>query len=471
MKINNYKYLCKVFDSVLEQTSLIEIVANNYLHIINAHPQSLKKYSLSLKLNLLLFFRSKFIIIFRLIQSIFKNTVHKPAETDILFVSHLTNISQHSHEDDAYFGNLPKILNNNKIKNGIALINHIKVNCKPKNYRKTNFTSRYILDTNLRFISELKLIKSQIKSKKKLKKKLKDLKIDRLLSKEILNYHHSPDTYNAIRIAKQVADIAKKSNAKCVITTYEGHAWERLVYQCVRKNNPSIMCYGYQHAAISKYHHSINKSLQDQFNPDIIFTSGLITKRFLKKNKRIKSKIICLGSFKQLHQKIQKNVRKCCLVVPEGIFSECISLFKFSYDYALEHKNQKFIWRLHPILNLKILKNKISFFKNLPKNIIISEEKLNDDIKKCDYVLYRGSTSVLSAISAGLSPIYYKRFRNELSIDPIYEVLEGKFIVSNIIELHKSLNTKVSIKQKIKLQKFSINYFTPININSLLKSV
>ena len=469
MNLNRYKKLCSLFDTILLSSSAPEIIANSYLHIVNTHPQSLKKYSFSRKLRIRVFIRSRLVTMFRLLQSILTPPpLLKNHNSDILFVSHLTNTSQQLQENDAYFGNLPSFLIKNNISSSIALINHIKTDIQISDAWKKSVVSRFILSDTLDFLSELKICISQKKSKRKLVKVLRDLNVNKLHAKNILNHHFSPDTYNAIRIAIQVACIVKKTGANFIITTYEGHAWERLVYYHVRKINPNIKCFGYQHAALSKHNYAIKRPLKDPFNPDVIFTSGVITQEVFRENRQIKSKITCLGSFKYLPYSIKKNTVKCCLVVPEGIFSECLLLFKFSLEYAIQHQNQKFIWRLHPILNFDILQKKNSFFKKLPDNIDISERSLDDDIKKCNSVLYRGSTSVLRAISGGLSPIYYKKSTDELSVDPIYNILDGKFIVCNTLDLYHALHKKVSAKQMLELQDFSINYFTPMNENSLL---
>jgi len=408
--------------------------------------------------------------VFRLLQSILTPPPFlKDHNSNVLFVSHLTNSSQLLQENDAYFGNLPSLLIKNNISSSIALINHIKTDLQISDAWNKSVVSRFILADTLDFLSELKICISQKKTKIKLVKILRDLNVDNLHAKNILNHHFSSDTYNAIRIAIQVASIVKKTGASFIITTYEGHAWERLVYYHVRKINPKVKCFGYQHAAISKHNYAIKNPLKDPFNPDVIFTSGEVTQKEFRDNRQIKSEITCLGSFKHSPYSIKKHIVKSCLVVPEGIFSECVLLFKYSLEYAKQHQNQKFIWRLHPILNFDLLQKKQSFFKNLPDNIDISERSLDDDIKKCNSVLYRGSTTVLRAISRGLIPIYYQKSTDELSVDPIYNISDGKFIVCDTSDLYYALHKTVSAKQMLELQDFSKNYFTPVNKNSLLK--
>ena len=330
-----------MFDKILLSTSTPEIIANDYLHFVNSHPRSLKKFSQSKLLRIIFFTRSLIIMIIRLIKSIFKKkNVLKNHKSDVILVSHLTNISQQFEEHDAYFGNLPTLLKKHKISSTLVLINHIKADLNILNTGKKPLFTRFILNETLDFLSELKLCIYQIKNKKKLFKILQKLNIDKNHSKNILIHNFSPDTHNALRIAKQVALIIKKTGANFIFTTYEGHAWERLVYYYTRKINPNIKCFGYQHAAISKHNYAINRPLQNYFNPDVILTSGLITQKIFEDNKHIKSKITCIGSFKPLPEATNKDTTNSCLVVPEGILSECILLFGLSAKYAKKHKNQ-----------------------------------------------------------------------------------------------------------------------------------
>ena len=472
MNKNRHQELCKIFDQILTNDPTPQIVANNYLHILNLDPESLKKYNPSNAENIWLSIRSKLVFLVRIFQSIFNTKhdydhLHGHIKSDVLFVSHLTNEKQFSKSDDAYFGDLPELLLKCNVNSSIALLRHISVNDKKilKGWQSGKIP-RFVLNPSLFFLSEIKLYLTQIKSKKQLHSTLKRLPIDAKIAKCILRYHYS---LSAIRIAKQVADIAKKTNAKFVITTYEGHAWERLVYYYVRKVNPDIKCFGYQHAAVLEYQHAIKRPLSAEYNPDIIFTSGLVTKYIFEKEGLKGSEIVCLGSPKNLIPNMVINKVQSCLVVPEGMISECLILFKLSLEYARQHKNQKFIWRLHPLLSFEKLKKQSSIYKGLPDNIILSEGCLDDDIQKCSSVLYRGSTAVVNAINAGLKPIYYQQSSDELCIDPIYTHKNGKSIVHNQEELGLALDRDIDAKTMQSLHGFAQDFYTPLDVSALLK--
>ena len=307
--------------------------------------------------------------------------------------------------------------------------------------------------------------------KKRLKKQLKDLQINKALAKDILLHHMSSSTFNALRIAKQVAEIASRTNAKFVVTTYEGYSWERLVYYYTKNNNPNIKCFGYQHGAVFENQHAIKQSLGKKYDPDFILTSGLLSQAIFKQIQSIKSSIVCLGSPRHNSAGMVLNKAQCCLVVPEAMVDECLTLFKFSLTYAKQHQEQRFIWRLHPLLSFEKLKKHNNIFKELPDNICLSEDSLGEDIKKSDSVLYRGSTAVVNAINAGLKPIYYQQSTDELSIDPIYQQQKGKDIVFNQKDLRLALNKDIDAEVKQSLQNFAQDFYTPLDVQALKQAM
>jgi hypothetical protein len=466
-----------LFDKILNHKESNHcIVANPYLHILRNHPEFLKVYNTSQVEKLWLSIRSKLIFLVRIFQSMFNGKYdylyNESVKFDVLFVSHLTNEQQLLKGDDVYFSDLTDQLLGHGVSSGISLIKHTKVNKhKILNGWIGSKIPRFILSSSLNFLTEVNLYLAQKKTKRQLKSILEDLRIDEKLAKDILRYHLSSGTLNSHRVAKQVADIVRKTGAKFVVTTYEGHAWERLVYYYVRKINPNIKCLGYQHAAIFKHQHAIKRSLGNEYDPDIILTSGLISKDIFKQWQLKGSEVVCMGSPKHLKPNITTGKNQSCLVVPEGFVSECLILFNISLEYAKQHRSQRFIWRLHPLLSFKKLKKQSSIFKNLPDNITLSEANLEDDINQCDSVLYRGSTAVVNAINVGLKPIYYRKSADELSIDPIYTHKKGKSIVHNQEELGLALDRDIDAKTMQSLQDFAQDFYTPLNVNIFLKAL
>jgi hypothetical protein len=462
-----------IFDKILLHKDIQPyIVANTYLHILNNSKEFIEKHSLTTIERISQSIRFKLVTLVRVFQTILYKKYfikQKNINSKILFVSHLTNRQQLFQDYDSYFGDLPNQLSHHKIDSTIVLINHINAkNPQTSSLWKDSKVHRLILNLSLDFLSEIKLYFAHRKSKKRLNYILKELGIDKADTKKILNNHCSANTFNALRIAKQVTDIAEKIGAKFIITTYEGHAYERLVYYYARKLNPSIRCFGYQHAAVFENQHAIKRSLGSEYNPDIIFASGKVSQRILSECKLLRNlKIICLGSPKHSKPKVLTDRIDCCLVVPEGNIRECLYLFELSYIYANQNKNQTFIWRLHPLLSFKKIKKYSDILKKLPDNIFLSESDLDEDVQKSDSVLYRGSTAVVNAISAGLRPIYYQHSYDEPIMDPIYQQLKGKEIIFNQKDLGLALKRKVDSKIKQSLQNFAQDFYTPFDIQKL----
>ena len=474
MKLTRFQELCDDYDQILINNTTPEIIANQYLHIIKAHPDSLKKYNLPRIFRIYLPLRFLAIQIIRILKSILvkKPDFNKNSSSEVLFISHILNAKQLSQDSDTYFGELPNQLTEKGFNSSIALINHIRIsNHKCSNSWKKSNVKRVILSPTLGFLSEVRLFIAQMQSRKKLNNIMRRLKIDKHLAKAALIYHFSSGTFSSLRIAIEVENIIKKSNIKYIITTYEGHAWEALVYYFARRANPNIKCFGFQHSAIFENQNVIRRALSFDYSPDIILTSGVIAKNTFKKSHSKDSKVLCLGSCKNLKPIFSSGQPNYCLVIPEGIISECLILFEISLNYANEYPNQKFIWRLHPLLSFNKLKKISNIFKKIPKNILLSEDDLNDDIEKCSSVLYRGSSAVVNAINSVLKPIYFQSFCDDLFIDPIYQLKQGKFIVKNLDELSIAFEKDSDLLSKQSLQDFAQNFFMPLNIDIVLKEM
>ena len=470
-----YELLCRIYDKVLLHDSVSKyIVANTSLHILREHPDFLKKYQILFTSSRL---KSKFDTVFwlgrytlisfiRIFSSLFNTKawycVGGLRKSDVLFVSHLINEEHLSNKDDFYFHDIPEKLASIGLSSSVALINHVK----HKNSPDTGF--KILLSPTLSFISELTIFFKQWSSIGLLKQLFRRNEVPPNLSRKALIGELSSDTANTLRIAKQIGMLLKKTESKFLVITYEGHAWERLVFYEARKVNPNIKCIGYQHAVIFEHQHAIRRLLRSEYNPDVILTAGNVAKKQFDNLKYSSSIVVkCLGSHKSRAVVPSKNVKvRKCLVVPEGIISESILLFEFSLQCAKEILDYQFVWRLHPLLSFEKLKKHSKVFNELPENIELSKISLNSDIERCDAVLYRGSTAVVEAVNAGLMPIYYAN-NEELSIDPIYDQKLGKYVVRNVKEFINSIKYPIDSNEQKKLSEYAQNFYTPLDYKLL----
>ena len=288
----------------------------------------------------------------------------------------------------------------------------------------------------------------------------------------------SPDTKKNLIIFKNLKSIFSDYEFKNLITTYEGFSWERLAFSACNKINIKAKRVGYQFAGFTKNQHSIFRKLNSKFDPDIIWTCGLITKKMLNK-KTFSKKIYSIGTERSALTKFKKKKRSfkklTCLVTPEGIQNECKILYNFAIDGAMKLPRVLFILRSHPIFNISKDFNNLKDSNKLPKNIIISNKPLMEDILRSDICLYRGSTSIITALQCGVYPLYLN-LKNELNIDPLFSLNYWKSEINDLNDFNKFIEQSYfkkidSSKSRLKAINFANNYFSNYSKINVLKSL
>jgi hypothetical protein len=129
------------------------------------------------------------------------------------------------------------------------------------------------------------------------------------------------------------------------------------------------------------------------------------------------------------------------LVLPEGIGSECIYLFEFALECARRLPEARFIFRTHPVLPFERLEPNIRGYYPVPDNVEVSRGRpIEDDFARATYLLYRGSSTVIYAVLAGLKPFYIVR-PDEIDLDPLYELAEWREHVHSVDDRYTSLQS------------------------------
>ena len=213
--------------------------------------------------------------------------------------------------------------------------------------------------------------------------------------------------------------------------------------------------------------------LIDVYNPQIILTSSLMAKNMLKSDLRFRNILIeSIGSNRAIQKvglKSDTKSQKRCLVLPEGFMSECVLLFNFSLECAKLNPELIFIWRIHPIMTFSQIIKTNSHYNELPKNIFLSDKELDEDILRCHFALYRGSTAIIKAVAAGIKPAYYKKTEEEMTIDPLYRINEGKIILTAPAEFNDLLVENKNYKgDSQKIIQFCQRYYDAIDPTFLL---
>ncbi len=391
---------------------------------------------------------------------------------EIILISHCVN-SKQSEKYDTYFGNFEKILKKENFSYVKLLINHTRLPSSILNSKKKK-TNEIFIEEYLNLFGELKILYIKFEAVIDILILLLNQKINLKISKNLFFSLFDSQTTFSIRLNLQIKNFIKRLNPKFVILTYEGFSWERMCINAIKKFDKNIKCIGYQHTILSDDHYAVYRKIKGEYNPDFIWSSHRSSFKYLKKKSQIKkSKIIFVGNFKERKKiKINNLSRKKILVIPEGIYTECNLLFKLTLDIARKYKNFEFIWRLHPVIDIKkvysILKIKN---EDLPRNITISNNNLEKDSRKALFVIYRGSAAVLTAVLNRCLPLFYEVNLN--NFDPLIKIFNKKNYFKSKKDLFRLMKnnhySKKNLKSKIK--KIEEDFFSPINKSNILKTL
>ena len=126
------------------------------------------------------------------------------------------------------------------------------------------------------------------------------------------------------------------------------------------------------------------------------------------------------------------------------------------------------------------------FISNLNESWIVDRMKeefsnyypdiVTHDIKKCDIILYKGSSVCIEAVMNGLIPLNFHEDKNCFSYDPLYKVNNFKVRNSKMIKLFVNSLDKKEKRAKIKkntgkIQKYCELYFQKLNQSSLINNL
>ena len=231
------------------------------------------------------------------------------------------------------------------------------------------------------------------------------------------------------RLHDQIEIICRHFAPSLVVTLYEGHAWERCVWHAARTVNQKTICVGYQHVILRKNSHAIRRSLHPDrsgYDPDLLLTMGEITQKMLERSHRLKNVAkLVYGTHRRIGSRIEVRIPKTIpafLVLPEGVESESIYLFDMALKCAVSLPDIRFIFRMHPVLQFEKIASKLSGYPAKTGNVDLSDRpNIEEDFERTGYILYRGSSTVMYAILAGMKPYYFER-PNEMNFDPIFEL-------------------------------------------------
>lgn len=485
---DQYRQLCAACDQVLlSQRAGDTTVAIPWLHVIRPHPMFLPQYeqvfdggpgaggeSLRRLRNLASRLRS-------LAAAVVHQgpwwSVSAPLSdgADVIFVSHLLNWEQAGSDHDFYFGSLPTSLAARGYKVAVVLIDYTGFNPDKLASRwAKSGVPRVILHHALDSAAELQLIARGRREARRLRDEAEECNdpFYRLVLTRAAIEARGGAQLHALRLGEQLHALVGVLKPSTLITTYEGHAWERIVYARARDAQPGIRCIGYQHAGLINMQHAAVRRLSARYEPDTIACAGTMARDALRRNPALRGiDVDVIGSVRSLAPSAiqEAGQREACLVLPEGNLQECRLLFGLSLACARQDSSLQFIWRLHPNMRYDDLVQQHPEFAEPPANIELSTTSLSADIARSAWTLYRGSTAAIQAAAGGAFPVYLG-LAGEIPVDTLIELNGLRKQVNSADDYLALMHTSADIERGIELQQiqaYCAQIFNPLDADRL----
>ena len=358
-----------------------------------------------------------------------------PARTrvDVIIVTWLLNRDHLAEPTDFYFGELQQLLLKRGLSSLLLMRNqsgYFSHKLQKQALRKGPCARLLLPDTQSPG-DELGYLKQGLALRRYLRDHCIDggSDVERGVSRKASEFSVLSPSLQNLRLHDQIEMICRQLLPSMVITLYEGHAWERCVWHAAREANQRTLCVGYQHTILRKHSHALKRSLSPHrtgYDPDLILTLGRITQKMLEGSEGLSSvKKMVYGTHRRFDTRIEITEPKTTatfLVLPEGVESESMYLFDLALSCAPYLPDVRFIFRMHPVLPFAKIKPLLNGYPPKTGNVEVSvNPDIDDDFAQAGYILYRGSSTVMYAILAGLKPYYFER-PNEMNFDPIFEL-------------------------------------------------
>ncbi|MDA0328574.1 MAG: hypothetical protein O2958_06160 [Gemmatimonadetes bacterium] len=418
----------------------VEAVAIPWLHVLNEHPSNLARYE-----DLLLprapmpqYLRRAIRIGKRQLKAQWDAPMllpEAPSGVDVVFFSHLLNVDMLDREDDFYFGDLQAALEARGLTSVMVLFNQTGVAGGDLAGRVARSlpSGRFLLPSADRLGQDLRTLRGLRPTAGVLNgvaRKAPD-RLLRRVAKQAAYHALDVGTLSNLSLHRRVGELVALLRPKAVVVTYEGHAWERMVFHAARQAFPEVNCVGYQHTILFPRQHSALRRLGKGFDPDIILTVGELNRaRLLSRLPEVDVQVYGSHRASMTSDPPRASRPTRCLVIPDGILSECEVLFDFAIACSLALPDIEFVLRTHPVMPFSSVARARRRFQRLPSNVTLSRGgAIRDDATKCRWVLYRGSSAVVASTMGGARPIYLSLGEGELDIDPLGELREWRRVV------------------------------------------
>lgn len=394
-----------------------------------------------------------------------------PDRADILFVSHFLRQGQAGSAEDLYVGRLPAVLGESGLASVTALIDHTRASRAAvlRAWRPAS-QPRILLARTIGLRNEVAIGSRLRRAARRLRAAGFPDPLEAAVARMAAGQATMPASRTALRMAIQIRTLVERLRPKVLMTTYEGHSWERLAFAAARDVDPDIRCVGYAHAVLFPLQQAMYARLGPRYDPDIILTGGDVTRDQLRHAPALRGiPIETLGSARIscLPQPVTLRREPVCVVLPEGLITECEALIRPIIRIAAKVSHVRFRIRLHPGMSREALMTASPHLQHLPANIFWSDsQRIEDDLSNARWALYRGSTAVFQALNHGVQPIYVTLPNEPFCIDPLDSLDVFRVRVSTEEELTLALfNEEIINEDMLKAKSFSCKYFMEMNSN------
>jgi hypothetical protein len=350
-----------------------------------------------------------------------------PQEIDVLLISHLVSADVRPETPDFYYGTLPEQLASRGVTSLVALHNHVSRGDRRlrKLLTRGGPTCRVVLARWSTWKQELGILRRlrAVASRLLIEASAAERRVESAVAMEASRNATAGAAMVALRMHFAVGQLCARYKPRALLVTWEGHAWERLAFHAARSIDPAIRCVGYQHTVLFPRSHALRRSLGRTYDPDVILTIGDVNREVLRQTENLRGvPVITYGSHRRHPTPRPRTVDAStrCLVIPEGLELECLTLFDFALGAAPRLPDLQFVLRTHPVTPFASLARRHARFRVLPPNVCISDQTdIADDFARCDWALYRGSSAIVHAVLTGVRPVYLER-PGQMVIDPLF---------------------------------------------------
>ena len=398
---------------------------------------------------------------------------------------------QNEFYNDPFFGFLPEFIKQHTEEDETVMVlaqsfvNHIECYKKMKTVKnlkirpyQADLTYWDVLTAFCSFLHSY--LKKPIQCKENFKFYGKDISP---LIKEIVDYRRYGFTFSQFLSHRIGLSLTKYYKLASIIMTFEGNPWERMLIRGLRDGDPEVTVIGYQHTVIPQawlaYFPGVYESTVGCL-PDVVLTTGQkpynILKRYGNFN-NIELRTCCALRYDYLHKlnpfarKTKQN--KIKIVVALDGLMEVRSLVQYVLKQASQMDTNEFILRNHPSNTSKSFLNYTREITNLVDNIQLSQgTSVEEDISKCDLVLYWGTAIALEAIMLGKPVVHFDR-GDLLSHDSLFELDVFKWTVtptqdlSSIVAEIQELSDDEYKNAQIESRSYVKDYFKPVNEDAM----